>query len=266
MAGSEERESVQVLRECIELQNLKGADYQAAVSDVRQADYYRLGIDSIYDMMHTKMLRLRSLMEKSKTGAEINFESLEDTAKDLINYSSFFTAYLRGGVDGQVPGRDMFNRPYDTSNGGKGPAPSERITDENSLVNKSAELLNDPVKQDRAFAEGLLEKISKIDVTSAGVSQSVKDAVRYIETGLTPNGKLGLLGANYPRETIYVDGSDVLTEADREYYRTKAMFKAPMNRIIDPIPGVTQSLKTSVQPVDTEETSTFDGTWSDRFK
>lgn len=107
-----ERESIKVLRECIELQDAKSKDYQSKASSVKQADYYRLGVDSIYDMMHTKMLRLMSLMETAKADPKTTpkFESLEDTAKDLINYTSFFAAYIRGGVDGQDPNRDMFNR------------------------------------------------------------------------------------------------------------------------------------------------------------
>jgi hypothetical protein len=39
-----------------------------------------------------------------------NFESLEDSGKDLINYASFLVAYCRGKVDGQDPDRDFLNR------------------------------------------------------------------------------------------------------------------------------------------------------------
>ena len=105
-----ERESVKVLRECIELQNKKGSDYQAKESSVRQADYYVHGVETIYDIMWAKMLRLRSVMEKSKNGDSPNFESMQDTCKDLINYASFFSAYLDGKVDGQSVDRDIFNR------------------------------------------------------------------------------------------------------------------------------------------------------------
>ena len=105
-----ERDSVLVLRECIDLQNRKGSDYQSKESSVRQADYYVHGVETIYDIMWAKMLRLRSVMEKAKSGAEPNFESMEDTCKDLINYSSFFASYLGGKIDGQDPTRDIFNR------------------------------------------------------------------------------------------------------------------------------------------------------------
>jgi hypothetical protein len=39
-----------------------------------------------------------------------NFESLEDSGKDLINYASFFVAYCRGGIPGQDASKDAFNR------------------------------------------------------------------------------------------------------------------------------------------------------------
>jgi hypothetical protein len=38
-----------------------------------------------------------------------NFESIEDTYKDMINYCSFAVAYARGKMEGQDPQRDMFN-------------------------------------------------------------------------------------------------------------------------------------------------------------
>ena len=39
-----------------------------------------------------------------------NFESLEDSGKDLINYASFLVAYMRHGVDGQDLDKDFLNR------------------------------------------------------------------------------------------------------------------------------------------------------------
>ena len=40
-----------------------------------------------------------------------NFESLEDSAKDLINYSSFFVSYMRQGIEGQDGTKDFLNKP-----------------------------------------------------------------------------------------------------------------------------------------------------------
>lgn len=107
---SDNPESVNVLSECIDLQLRKGRDYQNPNSTVRQADYYPNGVQSIHDVMHGKMLRMKSVMEAMQHGSEPNFESLEDSAKDLINYASFFVAYCRGRVDGQNTDKDIFNR------------------------------------------------------------------------------------------------------------------------------------------------------------
>jgi hypothetical protein len=103
-----ERESVKVLQECIDLQLKKSQDYQNPNSNVVQAMHYRRGVDSIHDTMHGKMLRAQSLLE---SGSAANFESLEDTYKDLINYASFAVSYIRGKMEGQDPNRDYLNRP-----------------------------------------------------------------------------------------------------------------------------------------------------------
>jgi hypothetical protein len=104
--------SIEVLRECIELQLKKSRDYQNPTSTVKQADYYPNGCLTIHDIMHTKMLRLKSVMEalQNDTAYKPNFESLEDSAKDLINYASFFVSYLRGKIDGQSQTHDLFNK------------------------------------------------------------------------------------------------------------------------------------------------------------
>lgn len=104
-------ESVNVLQECIDLQLRKSRDYQNPNSSVKQADYYPNGVQTIYDVMHGKMLRMKSVMEAMQgDGYDPNFESLEDSAKDLINYASFFVSYCRNGIQGQQPGRDIFNK------------------------------------------------------------------------------------------------------------------------------------------------------------
>lgn len=108
---NDERESVKVLKECIDLQIRKSADYQNERSSVKQAMHYRRGLDTIHDMLHQKMLRALSLIEtmKNEPDSKPKFESLEDTYKDIINYSSFAVSYMRGKMDGQDPNKDMFN-------------------------------------------------------------------------------------------------------------------------------------------------------------
>lgn len=105
-------ESAKVLAECAEIQVKKSRDYQNPNSTVQQADYYPNGVQSIHDVMHGKMLRMKSVMEAMRgEDYEPNFESLEDSAKDLINYASFFVAYCRQKIEGQDGSRDIFNRP-----------------------------------------------------------------------------------------------------------------------------------------------------------
>ena len=93
-----QKESVNVLNECIELQIKKSQDYQNPSSNITQAMHYRRGVDTIHDMMHQKLLRAQSLLEAN---GNPNFESLEDTYKDLINYASFEVSYMRGKMEGQ---------------------------------------------------------------------------------------------------------------------------------------------------------------------
>lgn len=107
-----DKESINVLQECADLQLKKSNDYQNPNSRIRQADYYPRGISSILDIIHAKTLRMQSVLEamENDSSYEPNFESLEDSGKDLINYASFLVAYMRGGIDGQDPDRDFLNR------------------------------------------------------------------------------------------------------------------------------------------------------------
>lgn len=97
------KESVRVLNECIELQLKKSQDYQNPKSKIQQADYYPSGLFTIQEIVHAKLLRMRSVMEAMRDNPdyEQNFESLEDSAKDAINYLSFFVSYCRGKMEGQ---------------------------------------------------------------------------------------------------------------------------------------------------------------------
>lgn len=102
------KESLRVLQECAELQSKKSQDYQSSESTVVQAMHYRRGVDTIHDIILGKIMRATSLLESDPS--DPNFESLEDTYKDMINYASFAVSYLRGKMEGQDPSRDMFNK------------------------------------------------------------------------------------------------------------------------------------------------------------
>ena len=103
---------LEVLKKAAEIVNKKGNDYQNPNSRVQQADYYPRGCYTILDIMIGKTLRMQSLLEayEEDPSHDPNFESLEDSAIDLINYSAFFAAYLTGDIDGQSPERDFLNR------------------------------------------------------------------------------------------------------------------------------------------------------------
>jgi hypothetical protein len=111
-AQANEPESVKALRECIDLQMRKSRDYQNPNSTVKQADYYPSGVKTIHEICHAKMLRALSVMEAMEKDPNYNqnFESLEDSFKDLINYASFAISYCRGQIPGQSKDHDMFNR------------------------------------------------------------------------------------------------------------------------------------------------------------
>ena len=101
------KESLVVLKECAEMQTKKSQDYQSEESSITQAMHYRRGVDTIHDVILGKIVRATSLLE---SGNNPNYESLEDTYKDLINYASFAVSYMRGKMEGQDPNRDMFNK------------------------------------------------------------------------------------------------------------------------------------------------------------
>lgn len=107
------RASANILLEAAEIQEKKGQDYNNAVSRVTQADYYPNGVYSILDICQAKVLRMYSVLDTMQAGGNPNFESIEDSAIDLINYASFVAAYVRGQVPGQKTDRDIFNKPKD---------------------------------------------------------------------------------------------------------------------------------------------------------
>jgi hypothetical protein len=107
-----EKESIKILDECKALQIKKSNDYQNPHSRIRQADYYPRGVATILDIIQAKVLRMYSVIEAMENDPSYvpNFESFEDSCKDLINYSSFAAAYSRGKVDGQSTNKDFLNR------------------------------------------------------------------------------------------------------------------------------------------------------------
>lgn len=80
--------ALQVLKDAAELKQRKMNDYQGDVWS--EEDYFPYGHHSYIHMMWTKMLRIRSVAEKEDT----NFESLEDSLLDMINYAAMYAAWV----------------------------------------------------------------------------------------------------------------------------------------------------------------------------
>ena len=80
--------ALQVLKDAIALKERKSKDYQGGMWT--EEDYFPFGDTSYLHMIHTKYLRIRSVAESSKT----NFESLEDSLIDMINYCAMYAAYI----------------------------------------------------------------------------------------------------------------------------------------------------------------------------
>jgi len=70
--------------ECALLKKKKGEDYR--LGNIKMKDYFPFGLLSYAQMLHTKVLRLRSLIENNK---KPNNESIRDTLLDTINYACF---------------------------------------------------------------------------------------------------------------------------------------------------------------------------------
>ena len=78
-----------ILHEAARLKEKKSADYQG--SKWTEEDYFPFKDQSYAHMIHTKYLRMMNLIDKD----DVNFESLEDTLIDMINYAAMYAAYLR---------------------------------------------------------------------------------------------------------------------------------------------------------------------------
>lgn len=90
------RGPINVLSECADLMEKKARDYNSG--KIQHADYYRRGLDTILDLCYAKILRIISCREQLD---DPNFESIEDSFKDLINYAAYAIAHMRQELDGQ---------------------------------------------------------------------------------------------------------------------------------------------------------------------
>lgn len=78
--------------EIAKLRAKKGNDYN---SSIQLTDYFPFGHQSYVQMIYLKALRLVSLTELISSGKTPNFEGLEDTVLDLLNYATFYAEWLK---------------------------------------------------------------------------------------------------------------------------------------------------------------------------
>ena len=81
--------AVDIMQQAIELKLKKSKDYQG--SQFTEEQYFPFGHLSFIHMLHTKMLRIRSVAEQE---GQQNFESLTDSLIDMINYSAMYAAWV----------------------------------------------------------------------------------------------------------------------------------------------------------------------------
>ena len=86
--------AIQILKDAADLKERKSKDYQGGKWS--EEDYFPFGDQSYMHMIHTKYLRMRNIMEAE----DVNFESLEDTLIDMINYCAMYAAWLENNRNG----------------------------------------------------------------------------------------------------------------------------------------------------------------------
>lgn len=86
--------AIDIMNKAIELKTQKSQDYQG--SKFTEADYFPFGHLSFIHMLHTKMLRIRSVAEQD---GEQNFESLSDSLIDMINYAAMYAAWVENQAE-----------------------------------------------------------------------------------------------------------------------------------------------------------------------
>ena len=84
--------AIDIMNRAIDLKLQKSKDYQG--SQFTEEDYFPFGHLSFIHMLHTKLLRIRSVAEQVGQGDKPNFESLSDSLIDMINYAAMYAAWV----------------------------------------------------------------------------------------------------------------------------------------------------------------------------
>lgn len=111
LSENKRRFAIDFLENCKEFMLKKAADYNNEMSSVRSADYYLRGADDMLFNIREKYLRITSVLDIMKAGGEPNFDSLQDSFRDLAIFAAMFAEWCAGKMDGQDISRDIFNRP-----------------------------------------------------------------------------------------------------------------------------------------------------------
>lgn len=85
--------ATQILKDAAALKEAKSKDYQGG--RWTEEDYFPFGHQSFMHMIHTKYMRMMSVAEQQ----DVNFESLEDTLIDMINYAAMYAAWIENQKD-----------------------------------------------------------------------------------------------------------------------------------------------------------------------
>lgn len=88
---------LELIEPAVKLVDRKGEDYNQGI---QLHEYFPFKDKSYLQMMHMKVLRMRSLLTK---GATPNFDSQVDSLYDLINYAVFYLEYLQAANTGLKP-------------------------------------------------------------------------------------------------------------------------------------------------------------------
>lgn len=104
------RKALEVLETAKETMLKKADDYNFPGSRVKSADYYPRGLDDFEHMLHIKMLRIMSIIDKMKADVSIENESLNTTLEDLIVFSAMMIEFSEGKMDGQDLSKGFFGK------------------------------------------------------------------------------------------------------------------------------------------------------------
>ena len=94
---------LELLEPAMKLVVAKGEDYNNTIG---LHDYFPFKDSSYQQMLHMKVLRMRSILGK---GSAANFDSMLDSVYDLMNYAVFYLEYLESVAP--PPVKDGRNRP-----------------------------------------------------------------------------------------------------------------------------------------------------------